>query len=455
MQAPPHILVKKIILGLFVSAFIVLASAMAYRLALYPGSNLAPVLLSAILGAFILYRPIIGMALYFILYPLVPGSGEVNVLKTAMLGLTMLMLGIWLYQKMKAGQLHAAVAKFKYMYLFFLYLLFSILLSGYGNYSIMDWARDIASLLNLLLIPVLVDYLEDRKNYWLVYLIFVPMALGILQNILMLLAVYGVPLVDVVFRIPFRFNIFHPSWVFAIGATMYPLKAPPRPSVWLYFALAGLAVTFLTPGRTIWLTTLMMVGLILFFISKYRRQAVVLIVAASVVLGYMVVKGLGSSNYGQLQTIRFNQIVEYQKDLSIQNRINEAKQAGQLFISSPVWGVGFGYQYHFWRFITGKGYGYMDTNYTHNDLINIAAKGGLAGLLLFGLMITGFYRLLLKCKANLDDPLAAGWAVVGLIILTSSLITGLSTPIFQTRTAMFGMLFVLSLGLGYKQPAKK
>jgi O-antigen ligase len=454
MQAPPHIFVKKALLGLFVAIVIVLTSAMAYRLALYPGSSLAPILFTAILGAFILYRPIIGMALYFILYPLVPGSGEVNMLKTSMLGLTLLMLGIWFYQKMKYGQLQVIYAKYKYMYLFFLYLLFSILLSGYGNYSVMDWARDIASLLNLLLIPVLVDYLEDRKNYWLVYLIFVPMALGILQNIFMLLAVYGVPFVEIVFRIPYRFNIFHPSWVFAIGATMYLLKAPPRPVVWLYFALAGLVVTFLTPGRTIWITTLMMAGLMLFFISKYRRQAVVLIVVASTVMGYMVVRGLGSSNYGQLQTIRFSQIVEYHKDISIQNRINEAQQAGQLFISSPVWGVGFGYQYRFWRFITGKGYGYMDTNYTHNDIINIAAKGGLAGLLLFGLMIAGFYRALLKRKYNLDEPLAAGWAAVGLIILTSSLITGLSTPIFQTRTAMFGLLFVLSLGLGYKPPPK-
>jgi O-antigen ligase len=172
------------------------------------------------------------------------------------------------------------------------------------------------------------------------------------------------------------------------------------------------------------------------------------------VMGYMVVRGLGSSNFGQLQTRRFSQIVEYHKDVSIQNRINEAQQAGQLFISSPIWGAGFGYQYRFWRFITGKGFGYMDTNYTHNDIINIAAKGGLAGLLLFGLMIAGFYRALLKRKNTLDDPLASGWAAVGLIILTSSLITGLSTPIFQSRTAMFGLFFILALGFGYKPPPK-
>lgn len=455
MLVSPRILIKKYLIGLFVAMVIVLTSAMAYRLALYPGSSLAPLLLIAILGAFILYRPIIGMALYFVFYPLVPGSGEVNIFKTAMLGLTLLMLGIWLYNKMQNRQLQAVYAEYKYMYLFFLFLLFSTLLSGYGNYSVMDWARDIAALLNLLLIPVLVDYLGDRKNYWLVYLIFVPTALGILQNIMMLLAVYGVPFVDIVFRVPFRLNIFHPSWVFAIGATMYLLKAPPRPVIWLYFALTGLLVTFLTPGRTIWITTFLMAGLILFFVSKYRRQALVLIVAASLVLGFMVVKGMGSSNYSQLQTIRISQIIEYHKDLSIQNRIDESQQAGQLFLSSPVWGVGFGYQYHFWRFITGIGYGYMDTNYTHNDIINIAAKGGLVGLILFAMMIYGFYQALLLRKKKLDEPLSAIWAAVGLIILTSSLITGLSTPIFQSRTAMFGMFFLIALGLGYKQPVKE
>lgn len=449
MKAAPHILIKKILLGLFVATVIVLTSAMAYRLALYPGSSLAPLLLSAILGVFVLYRPIIGMALYFILYPLVPGSGEVNILKTAMLGLTLLMLGIWFYQKMKKRQLQAAHAKYKYMYLFFLYLLFSILLSGYSNYNVMDWARDIAAMLNLLLVPVLVDYLDDRKNYWLVYLIFIPMAMGILQNVLMLLAVYGVPLVDIVFSVPFRLNIFHPSWVFGIGATLYLQKVPPNRSVWLFFAVAGVMVTILTPGRTIWVTTIIITGLLLYFLSKYRKQAIVLIALAVVFMGLVAFGGFGGSTYGAKQSSRVLQLIEYQRDLSVQNRVYEAEQAIKLFKGSPIYGVGFGFQYHFWRFITGKGYGYMDTNYTHNDIINIIAKGGLVGLTLFILMIVGFFKMLMNRRIKTKNSNVYAWATIALIILISSIITGLSTPIFQARSAMFGLFFILSLGLGF------
>mgnify|MGYP000935737561 CR=1 FL=1 len=454
MLVRPNILINKALQGLLVAILIVLGSALAYRLAFFPGSNLAPLLIVSIVGLFVLYRPIIGMAVYFISYPLVPGSGDINILKTAMLGLTLLMLGIWFYQKMKNGQLQAAYAKYKYMYLFFFYLLFSVLLSGYGNFSVMDWARDIAPLLNLLLVPVLVDYLSERKNYWLVYLIFIPMVLGIIQNVLLLLAVYGVPFAYAVLMVPFRFNIYHPSWVFAIGAVMYLQKAPPGRVVWSLLALGGLMVTLLTPGRTIWITTSIMVGLTLLFLSKYRKQAVIIIIIAVLIMGFVIIKGLGGSSYGQLQTMRFNQIVEYQKDISIHNRIQETQQAGDLFLSSPLWGVGFGYQYHFWRFITSKGYGYMDTNYTHNDIVNMAAKGGLLGLLLFSLMIYGFYRALIMRKNNSKEAQSNGWAAVGLIILTSSLITGLSTPIFQARTAMFGLFFVLAMGLAYKPPEK-
>jgi len=446
--------IRKGLIYLFVAVVILLASAMAYRMAFYPGSNLAPLIMLFIFSLLIVYRPIIGMAIYLVFYPMVPASGDVNFIKTAMLALTLLLLCIWIYHNLKTRQIYVAFKRYKYMYLFFSYLLFSIILGQYNNFSIMDWARDISSLLNLLLIPVLVEYLDERKNHWLIYLIFIPMALGIFQNILLLLDIYGIPLTGFINVVPIRFNIFHPSWVFAIGAAMYLQKAPPRRAVWLYFALAGLVVTFLTPGRTIWVTTVTIAGLILFFLSKHRKQAIILIVVASAAMGFFIVRGMGSSPYGQLQTIRFYKIIEYQKDISIQNRINEAQQAGQLFYSSPVWGVGFGFQYHFWRFITGKGYGYMDTNYTHNDIINIAAKGGLVGLLFFGLMIAWFYRMLVKNKNIEGTQLITKWAMVGLIILTSALITGLSTPIFQSRTSMFGMFFILSLGLGYKPPVK-
>lgn len=439
---------KNNILYLLIGFIIYLASAFTYRTLYYPGSNLAPVLLTAVVVIFVLFRPIIGLAVYMVFYPLVPASGEVNLLKMGMLLLTVIILAIWAYQRLKTRGLITIIMEYRFVYLFFGYLLFSIILTGVYGYSITDWARDIASLLNLLLIPVFIDYLKDRKNYWLLYLVFVPVAMGMVQNILLLLAMYGAPFADMIYLVPFRVSIFHPSWIFGLGAILYLQKAPPNRSIWFLFAVAGLLVTILTPGRTIWVTTIIITGLIIFFLSKYRKQALALIATAMVVMTVIITGGMGSS-FNQKQAYRINQFIEYQRDLSVQNRVYEAEQALQLFYSSPLCGVGFGFQYHFWRFITGKGYGYMDTNYTHNDLINIIAKGGLIGLLLFLLMIYSFYNKLHKRRELGTNPLVYAWATVAVIILSSSMITGLSTPIFQTRSVMFGLFFILSLGLGF------
>lgn len=433
-----------------VGLIILLTSALAYRMAIYPGSRMAPLLIAALAVIFILYKPIIGLAIYFVFYPLVPASGGVNLLKTGMLLLTLLILAMWAYKRLKTGTFYSVLFEYRFMYLFFAFLLFSILLSQLYGFSIMDWARDIAALLNLLLIPIMVEYLQDRKNYWLIYLVFIPVAFGIFQNGMLLLAMYGIPLANLIYLVPVRFSIFHPSWVFGLGATLYLQKVPPNRFVWLFFAIAGLMVTVLTPGRTIWITTIIITGLMLYFLSKYRKQAIILIIAAVVLIGFVAFGGMGGTTYGEKQSSRVLQFIEYQRDLSVQNRLYESEQALKLFEASPLYGVGFGFQYHFWRFITGKGYGYMDTNYTHNDIINITAKGGVVGLTLFLLMIYGFYKKLKIRRMLPDSPFIYAWATVALIILTSSIITGMSTPIFQSRSAMFGLFFILSLGLGYK-----
>jgi O-antigen ligase len=444
-------IIKAITNYTFVVIIIAMTSAMAYRMAFYPGSSLAPLILAGILGLFILYRPIWGMAIYLIFYPMVPSSGELNVIKTAMLSLTILLFFIWAYQKIKERNLFDYISKYKHIYLLFLYLLFSLILGQLNGFSPMDWARDIASLLNLFLIPVFIDHLRYRKNNWLLYLVFVPLAIGVLQNAFLLLALYGIPFTEWIYKAPIKIISFHPSWIFGLGATLYLQKSPPRPFVWLYFAVSGLLVTFLTPGRTIWLSTIIMAGLMLFFLSKYRKQAILLIATAVLVMSIFIFRGMGETSYYQRQGKRVSEIIQYGKDLSVQNRLSETSQALELFLKSPLYGVGFGYQYHFWWYyvMQYQGSGYFDTNYIHNDIINILAKGGIIGLILFIYLNMGLYKELLKRKREQSNSITYGWAVAAIIILTSSLVTGLSTPIFQNRAAMFALFVILSTGLGY------
>jgi O-antigen ligase len=167
-------------------------------------------------------------------------------------------------------------------------------------------------------------------------------------------------------------------------------------------------------------------------------------------MGFLFFKG-GSAGYVELQRERLQKLIEYHSDLSFENRLEEINQTGELFLSAPVWGVGFGYQYDFWRpFITGIGPGFLDTNYTHNDIMYIASKGGFIGLILFGLMLYGMLEKLFHRMKKAPATIESTWATIALVALINSLIIGLSTPVFQTRNAVFALAILLALGLNHR-----
>jgi O-antigen ligase len=151
---------------------------------------------------------------------------------------------------------------------------------------------------------------------------------------------------------------------------------------------------------------------------------------------------------------RLNQLFNYSQDKSFQNRRDEFEQAGKLFLSSPMTGVGYGYQYNFYRFITGKGYGWLDTNYTHNDLMNILAKGGLIGMLLFYLFFASLLRLFSHRRQALPGTMQSTWATIGIITIILSIFMGLSTPVLQTRDAAFIMAVMLGLCITNSEPER-
>jgi O-antigen ligase len=429
-------------------AVTILASALGISLVLSFNSPRTILLLGVSTALVIFWKPVLGLALYLVVYPLVPAEESLNPLKIAVFCLFILIFSAWLISKTFHKERLFSRPENRYLYIFFLFLCFSPLLGVENNFGLIDWARDIAPLLNLLLIPIMADYFNKKENHWLLYLVFTLWILSTLQNIFLLLSIYDVPYTDWVYTLP-RIIPLHPSLGVGLGLLMC-LSKTPRWRFWLTFSIMNLTMAFLTPGRTIWITTLTILLLIVIFSSNKRPWATVATGILVLTMGFLFFKG-GSASYVELQRERLQKLVEYRYDLSFENRLEEINQTGELFLSAPVWGVGFGYQYDFWRpFITGIGPGFLDTNYTHNDIMYIASKGGLIGLILFGLMLYGIGKKLLQRRKENRGSIESAWATIALIALINSLIIGLSTPVFQTRNAVFALAILLALGLGYK-----
>jgi O-antigen ligase len=396
----------------------------------------------------IFWKPVLGLALYLVAYPLVPAEESLNPLKIAIFCLFILILITWLINKSLYKERIFLKPENRFLYIFFLFLCFSPLLGLENNFGLIDWARDIAPLLNLLLIPIMVDYFSKKQNHWLLYLVFTPWILSTVQHIFLLLSIYDVPYTDWISTLPYIIPL-HPSLGVGLGLLM-GLSKTPRRRFWLVFSFMNLAIAFLTPGRTIWITTLTVLLLLVVLTSHKRLWATLAIGILVFIMGFLFFKE-GSASYVEHQGKRLQKLVEYRYDLSFENRLEEISQTGELFLSAPVWGVGFGYQYDFWRpFITGIGPGFLDTNYTHNDMMYIASKGGLIGLILFGLMLYGMGKKLFQRRKENPGSIESAWATIALIALINSLIIGLSTPVFQTRSAVFALAILLTLGLGYK-----
>lgn len=435
-------------------AVCVFAGILAYPMVVHFDSKLV-LLLGGVLGiVIIIWRPVLGLVAYLVIYPMVPAEESLNMLKVAMFGLTILLLATWLRKKLIINKAFHLEPEYRWLFAFFIFLCFSPLFGAFSNFSLIDWARDIAPLLNLLLIPVMVDYFETERSRWLLYLVFVLLCLSMARDILVLLERYDFPLggLSSLLSSPLlslSLPTIHPSLGFCLGLLMYFQNAPHK-RIWLILSAVSLVIVFLNPTRTVWITTAIILFLIIVFTSRKRLWPAISIGILIIVTGWLILSVMGPTTYRESQADRLRELRDFEFDLSYQNRVEEIKQAGELFLSSPIYGVGFGYQYGFWRpFIQLIGPGHLETNFTHSDIMFFASKGGVIGLFLFGMMLYGFGKRLYQLRKESANSLRSTWASFGLVMIVSSLIIGSSTPFYQTRWATFAFAVLLAVGLSF------
>lgn len=437
---------------LLTGAAFFLLFVLAERLVVYPGSR-AVLLLGGGLAAFlIIARPVIGLALYLLVYPAVSPAQSLNPLKIFIFALTLIVLLTWLVRKMMMRERFISKREYMWMYFLFIFLCISPALGYVNGFTPVDWARDIAPLLNLLLVPVMADYFGWKKNGWLLFLVFAPAGLSIARDLLVLSSRYGFPVTGVPVLTSLPLGSIHPSLSLGLGTIMYLQRAPYR-RFWLGLAIAGLAAALLTPTRTVWITTATMALLLVLFNSRRRIWTIASLAAMAALAGWLVFYGPGSGDYLASQRVRVSALEHWRHDPSAESRLDEMKQTARLFESSPLIGVGFGYQYFFWRHFWAalQGPGYMKTNFTHNDIMFIASKGGMTGLALFLMMLLGFAKKLHERRKEEPGSLRSAWATFALMALINSIIIGSSTPFYQDRFEMYIFAVIMAMGLGFRE----
>lgn len=445
---------QELILATF---YIILASALGYRLVFYPTAQLVPFLVLALAAIFIIWRPVYGTALYFIAYPMVPQSGSINMIKLAMLLLTVFLFAIWLWQKLRVRDYAWQRPEYKWLFIFFAYLCFSPFLGPANGFSVMDWARDIAPLLNLILIPMLVEQINDKRNGWMLkYFLIIPVITATFRDVIYLVSRYvPIPINPLAF-FPYGLSTFHFGVMFCAGLMFFIYKAKPK-YFWLSVALMALTYTALTITRTIWISLAFTMAQMMALFTKYRKVAITFIVACILAVGWLYflpqehtvsLKSYDSkSSWLGVQTERI--YGARHRDIAIMNRNIEFVQARDVFLTSPLYGMGFGYIYHFWRYhVSGMGgSGFWDSNYTHNDIINLMAKGGLIGFVLWCAMIYAFLKNLYKKRRMNKETIGTLLPTIGIIAIFNSIFVGVSTPVYQDRNAMFFLTVLLSICL--------
>jgi O-antigen ligase len=440
---------------LMVAALIAVASAFSYRLVFYPESNLMPFMGLAVVLTFIVWRPVIGIALYLFFYPMVPKGASINLVKSVMLGLTVINIGIWVWQKMRVREFIWMRQEYIWIYVFFLYTGLSPFLGIINGFTVMDWARDIAPLLNLLMVPVLAEYFGEKKHRWLLLLVQAPVVFSTIMYLEYYLSVFfGLPRPPGVLYI-YQISTFHFGMLFCIGIIMFIQQVKPR-WLWLSGGLTAMVTTAMMPTRTIWFSLGFTAAQMLSLNKRFRRLSFALGAAFIIALGWLYFspapqfasyRSDRKGNWMAVQTERIYGIKE--RDLGMLNRVTEFEQAREIFKKSPFVGVGFGYWFTLWQYLvsfTGMS-GFWTTNNLHNDVMFFLVKGGILGTLLFAVLLYNLMQRLYLIRKRHRGTALALWPTIAIIAVYNSLFVGSTTAVYQTREAIFFLAVILALGL--------
>ncbi|MFH1387047.1 MAG: O-antigen ligase family protein [bacterium] len=401
-----------------------------------------------LVGAIVLWlvvaRPLWGIIFYLLYLPFVRDSAGLGADEFMALGLLVLICVIWFISRSKKWSHVLEISRIeRSLVILFLYLIFSILVGQLNGVKIIDWARDLFPIMNLVLILPIVHFIDNEKEFQLVFKMFIiVMAIPIFQWFFKSLISVGLlSYFDIHYLsgTPFAMYIL---MILAIASLVESRKI-----ILLHIvpAIAAIGTALLNRQRTVWVGISLSM-FVIFFITKHKVKwltvVLVFILSVGVFISYLAVKRSYVIERQMGWVMTFSSLDE---DLSWQSRMAERKATLAIFYKHPLLGIGLGYQYYFWRpFVKGIGPGYMTTNMTHSDETNYLAKTGLIGV---GLLLFLFYNVVylgIKFYRRTNDPECRMIYLLGTCSTIIAVIVANSTPILQIRYNASALAFVIA-----------
>ncbi|MFH1684318.1 MAG: O-antigen ligase family protein [Candidatus Margulisiibacteriota bacterium] len=401
-------------------------------------------LLGAVLLGITMAKPLYGIIIYLVYLPFLGESSGLSVQEFIALGIIVLLCVLWFISRSKKWSQVLEINRIeRSLVILFLYLLFSLLVGAFNGVTFVDWGRDMFPLLHLALILPVVHFINNERDFQLVFTVFViALAVPIIEWFLGSLIQAGLLSYLKIFWLqgtPFAMYI-----LIILGIVSF---VEYRKVIPLYFipAISAVGVALLNHPRTVWVGTSISM-LVIFFLTqnKIRWLGIILVGILSIFIFLSFLAAENPAFFGQ-QMHWVNTLSNLGGDLSWQSRLAEGAQTFGIFYQHPIFGVGLGYQYHFWRpFIHGIGPGYMDTNMTHSDSTNYLAKTGLVGVLMLIFFFYNAVYLGIKFYNQSADRQSRMVYLLGACSVIVALIVANSTPILQIRYNASALAFVIA-----------
>ena len=395
----------------------------------------------------VLIKPTVGIILAMLLFPFVTQNESMTLPK---LLASIVLFGFfvaWVAGKIALSKGSAVEKDYlgceRAFIAFFIYLLFNSVYAVFTGIPPLDIMRDLIPIFSLIIFLIFKRFVKTEKSFKL---------LEKFQFVLM-----------VIFTLEFTLIVaVHFYWVH----NFLPVQMSALQMLGLFFASAiGLiyfngskliliitmliSIFFLvaTDNRTQFISAIGCLALIM-AITKVTKTKMVFFFASIVLLFavFLLVEKI-SPGVIEKKTAKLNEVRDAQSDLSLVDRFGEAKQCYAIFVKNPIIGVGAGYTYHLFR-QSLAGYflkNYWITNFTHSDIMNLLAKIGLTGTLLFFWFYYKISKLAWLIWRKAADPNARAKGLICFAILINAIIIGQSTPVLQTRIDAF----FLALTIGY------
>jgi len=349
-------------------------------------------------------------------------------------------------------------------YLICAYYLYSVILGIIGvafwGVSVEIWFRETLIQLPFLIIPVLMGsaFKDNDKAVSRFY-------------ILVLLAWVVTSVINIYV---FRRNVANAYYLYQTGRSSMEISIPSLillvlfslSSVYLMarqriLLIAGILLCLVVIGislfRTIWLTDIMLLPVIIFLMKKYERGEAIkfgiitLLIAAFfatiIVINIPFIGLLIKSFY-----LRFLYSSAVTTDPSLINRYIEWDNVLKTIKQSPIVGYGLGGTYYDYNWILGYSYEY---GFTHNGYLYLLLKSGVIGAVLLGLGYIGFlvkgYKLL---KNTLLLSLDRAIVRAGFVFLLGALFTNITLNALAQRDAVFWISVIWGYFLFIDQKAQ-